>query len=118
MQDDQRDYGHRAREAMILGETNFPIWCDSCGTDAHIVVESARRPHWAPCNFLDVTYFCTKCNSLYGHLVKETDLDGSLMPPLRVFGNPPRNERLGRTEHTMNGAGVHSPPAGRIVAAS
>lgn len=77
MRGEQGEIRQRVRSTMIQDETQFPVWCDRCATDAHIVIESVRRPHWAPCNFLDVTYFCTKCDSLYEHLVKDDELNAN-----------------------------------------
>jgi len=61
---------------MIQDETKHPIWCNGCDTDTHIFIEGARNPHWAPAGALDVAYFCAQCHSLYGHLVKESELQG------------------------------------------
>lgn len=73
---------------MIQDPTAYPIWCDHCGTDAFIFIESARRRHWAPPEHLDVTYFCSACNACYGHLVKESDIKAEFMAAIAVAVRP------------------------------
>ncbi|MCQ9163253.1 MULTISPECIES: hypothetical protein [unclassified Arthrobacter] len=84
---------------MVEEETAYPIWCDRCGSDAFILIESARRQHWAPAGYLDITYFCSKCNAIYGHLVSEADLKAEFMAAIAVAARPhPMAEYTGYDE--------------------
>lgn len=58
---------------------NHPIWYQGCGTAAHLFIESAQKPPWDPEGTLDVAYFCLECRNLYGHLVKESELQGKFI---------------------------------------
>ncbi|NVM94000.1 hypothetical protein [Arthrobacter wenxiniae] len=73
---------------MIQEETAYPLWCDHCGTDAYILIESVRRRHFAPADHLDVTYFCSQCDAIYGHLVKESEIKAEFMAAIAVAGRP------------------------------
>ncbi len=75
----QREIRHPAYRAMIEHPTKCPIWCDQCGTNACIFIQSARRPHWAPRDCVEVTYFCTRCDSLYRHLVADNEIDAGIV---------------------------------------
>lgn len=88
MRGKQREIDQSALRAMIQDETTYPIWCDHCGTDEFIFIESARRRHWAPADDLDVTYFCSECDAIYGHLVKESDVKPTFMAAMTVAGQP------------------------------
>lgn len=77
MPDNQVHADHTRPEAMIQDQTKYPLWCNGCDTDSYIVIECARKPHWAPPGTLDIAYFCSRCHSLYGHLVKESELQAN-----------------------------------------
>lgn len=66
-------------KAIMQARANHPIWCEGCGTDAHIVIESAQKPPWDPEGSLDVAYFCSECRTLYGHLVRESELQAKFI---------------------------------------
>lgn len=59
---------------MIQDQTKHPIWCDHCGTGAHIFIGSVCRRHWCPPGTVQVTYFCSRCNAIYRHVVTESDI--------------------------------------------
>lgn len=84
----QRHIDQSALGAMIEDETSYPIWCDHCGTDSFIFIEAARRRHWAPAHYLDVTYFCSECDAIYGHLVNESEIKPEFMAALTRTGHP------------------------------
>lgn len=44
-----------------------PLWCDDCGTDKHLIIESiqARAPRFS--QQIAVFYTCTSCGTSYNH---------------------------------------------------
>jgi hypothetical protein len=101
MRGKQRNFDRSALGAMIQEETAYPIWCDHCGSDAFILIESVRRRHWAPADYLDVTYFCSECDAIYGHLVKESEIKPEFTAAIAVAGRPqPTSEDTGYDEAT------------------
>jgi hypothetical protein len=65
-------------------EATGRLWCDACGTDEFLFIESVRRRHWAPPGFVDVSYFCAECDGYYGHLVNEDDISPRLLAAMAV----------------------------------
>lgn len=64
---------------MVQNQTRQPLWCDHCDTGADIVIGVVCRRHWCPPGQVEVTYFCTRCDAMYGHLVTESAINNYLM---------------------------------------
>jgi len=60
---------------MKRTQTKNPLWCDHCATANEIVIGSVCHRHWCPPGHVEVTYFCTRCNAIYRHLVTNADVD-------------------------------------------
>ena len=61
------------------------IWCLRCGTDEFILVERARWRMRRGEGFWDVDYFCTKCDSFYGHFVRDAEVTPTFMAAIAAI---------------------------------
>lgn len=50
-------------------------WCDTCGTDEFLIIETIRVPAAGPSGKMDVSYTCTGCDGFYAHPVQQNSLD-------------------------------------------
>ena len=77
-----KQYSSKAHSKLLEKAEESPgdrIWCEACGTDEFVLVERARwRRHHGE-DFWDVDYFCTRCDTFYGHLVRDEDVTPALM---------------------------------------
>ena len=55
-------------------ESKDRIWCDVCGTDEYILIEHAHKRRHHKTSVWDVDYWCTECDSFYGHDIRPETL--------------------------------------------
>lgn len=60
------------------------IWCGVCGTDEFVLVEKARWRRRHGEGTWDVDYFCSKCDSFYGHVVRDAEVTPAILAALAV----------------------------------
>jgi hypothetical protein len=80
----------KVNEQMLAAVEEDPasrIWCEVCATDDHIFIERARWRRRGGTGFWDIDYTCTKCDSFYGHAVKDADVTPALMAAMAVAEN-------------------------------
>ncbi|RAN79656.1 hypothetical protein B5P43_12760 [Bacillus sp. SRB_336] len=63
------------------------IWCQGCGTDEFLLVERARWRRRHGEGLWDIDYFCTKCDSFYGHVVRDAEVTPTLMAAMSAIQN-------------------------------
>lgn len=65
-------------------------WCNECGTDAHILIESleAARPYRS--NRLEISYTCMNCDGFYGHSVDRRTLPPAILNQFHIVSRSAR----------------------------
>ena len=50
-------------------------WCDSCGTDEYLIIESVEPATTEDsAEFLEISYTCSECDRFYGHPIRHSPL--------------------------------------------
>lgn len=49
-------------------------WCDACGTDSYLFIESVGASRTAPGQSLEISYTCVECDGYYAHDVGTQNL--------------------------------------------
>lgn len=76
------------------------IWCDACGTEEFILVERARWRRRHDQGFWDVDYVCTRCDSFYGHVVRDQDVTPAVLAAMAAVTTGAGNGRAARPKKT------------------
>ena len=83
--------------AMAQDAKSGRIWCEVCGSDEYIFIERARWRRRQGDGSWDIDYTCTKCDSFYGHLVKDADVTPALMAAMAVARDGAHNDPLSKS---------------------